>query len=87
VRALSAPVARASVDAVAVDATASDGMLASLVAALRAGGRMMAPVAMRVPEGLLELVRDDEVWVAQLQAAAESVPIPLARGARKPAHE
>jgi uncharacterized protein YbaR (Trm112 family) len=81
-----APVAHGSVDAVAVGADASGEMLASLVASLKASARVVGPIALVVPEGLTELVRDDEIWVAQLQAPPASGPVPLARGGRRP-HE
>jgi uncharacterized protein YbaR (Trm112 family) len=83
VRAARAPLAHGSVDAVAVDGGATESMLASLLAALRSGGRMIAPVSMRVPDGLVELARDAEVWVAQLQAATESAPVALSRGVKR----
>jgi uncharacterized protein YbaR (Trm112 family) len=80
VRAALAPLAHASVDAVALDGAATDAMIASLVASLRAGGRMLGPVAQRVPDGLTELTRDDEIWVATLDATrATSAPVPLGR--------
>lgn len=77
-----APLAHASAHAVAYDAGASDSMVASLIASLRGGGRTLAPVAKSVPDGLVELVRDADVWVAQLQSAAvTSAPIlPTRRG-------
>jgi uncharacterized protein YbaR (Trm112 family) len=79
VRATTAPIARGSVDAVAFDASASEEMIASLVASLKGGGRMLGPAAAPLPNGLTELARDDEVWVAQLQAGAVSSPIQLKR--------
>jgi uncharacterized protein YbaR (Trm112 family) len=42
-------------------------------AALRAGGRLVAPATTPVPEGLNELARDDEVWVAERVAAPRLV--------------
>jgi len=79
-----APVARGSVDAVAVGADASDAMLASLVASLKAGARVVGPIARALPEGLTELARDEEIWVAQLETPAASRPVPIARSARRP---
>jgi uncharacterized protein YbaR (Trm112 family) len=79
VQATAAPIARGSVDAVAFDASASEAMIASLVASLKGGGRMLGPAAAPLPNGLTELARDDEVWVAQLQAGAVSSPIQLKR--------
>ena len=86
VRAESAPFARASVDAVALDANATDTMLASLVASVRAGGRMLGPIAHQVPSGFTELTRDDEVWVAQLETAPASAPVSLGRGPKRNTH-
>jgi uncharacterized protein YbaR (Trm112 family) len=75
-----APLAQGSVDAVAVDATASAAMLESLVRSLRAKGRMLGPVAIAVPDGLVEIARDDEVWVASLDVKVTvSAPVQLKR--------
>lgn len=74
-----APLAHGSVDAVAFDGDASEAMIASLLASLRGGGRMVGPIAVRIPEGLSELARDDAIWVAQLQTAGTSGPVPLTR--------
>jgi uncharacterized protein YbaR (Trm112 family) len=80
VRAVTAPLTRASIDAVAVDANATDEMLASLVATLKGGARMLGPIGRSVAAELIELARDDEVWVAQLApSAAPSRPIQLKR--------
>jgi hypothetical protein len=78
-----APVARASMSAVAVGDAAAGSMLESLVASLKPGGRMMARVRRAVPAGLAELARDGDVWVAQREAsAAESAPVTLSRRSR-----
>jgi uncharacterized protein YbaR (Trm112 family) len=79
VQATAAPLARGSVDAVAFDAAASESMIASLVASLKGGGRMLGPAAAPLPEGLTELARDDDVWVAQLAPGAMSSPVQLKR--------
>ena len=79
VRAASAPLARGSVDAAAFDGSASPAMIASLVASLRPGGRLVAPASTPMPEGATELVRDDDIWVAHVEGAATSAPISLAR--------
>jgi len=79
VRAETAPLARASVDAAAIDAGATADMTASLVASLRTGARVLGPVAMPVPDALVELTRDEEIWVAQLESPAESAPISITR--------
>ena len=78
-----APVARNSMAGVAVGENASGSMLESLVSSLRAGGRMIGSVRLRIPPGLAELARDEEVWVAQREAsAAESAPVTLTRRSR-----
>lgn len=79
VQATTAPLARGSADAVAFDASASEAMVESLVASLKGGGRMLGPAAASLPDGLTELVRDDDVWVAQLAPGSMSSPIKLKR--------
>jgi hypothetical protein len=75
-----APLAAASVNAIAVDGTESNEMLASLRRSLRAGGRLLAPITVSLPPGFVELVRDDDVWVARLDdAAVVSAPISIQR--------
>jgi hypothetical protein len=79
----SAPIAGASMDAVAIDAQVSDAVVARLSAALRGGRRMLGPVARAVPPFLRELVRDDEVWVAELEpGAVTSAPVLPTRRSR-----
>ncbi len=80
VHAHSAPIARGTMHAAAFDGAATDAMVASLVASLRGGGRLLGPVASRIPEGLRELTRDAEVWVAASEDA--SGPIQLERRRR-----
>ncbi|HEY9225162.1 MAG TPA: hypothetical protein VIP11_00860, partial [Gemmatimonadaceae bacterium] len=83
VRATTAPLAHGSVGAAAFDATATPEMIASLVASLRGGGRLLGPASRDVPAGLTELARDDEVWVAELASSGTtSSPIQLERRAR-----
>lgn len=75
-----APLAQGSVDAVAVDGMASEAMLASLVRALKGKGRMLGPASLSLPEGLVEIARDDEVWVARLDVKVTvSAPVQLKR--------
>ena len=70
------PLAQASIDAVALDAPFSEELFASMRQSLRRGGRVLAPAATPVPDGFIELARDDEVWVARLDdAAIVSAPI------------
>jgi hypothetical protein len=77
-----APVAVGSANGVAIDASATDAMIASLRLALRGGGRMLGVAAMAVPSDFAELARDDDVWVARLEATPSSGPIPITRRAR-----
>ena len=78
-----APLGMASVNAVAIDASASPAMVASLAASLRSGGRMIGPVSVAIPGDLVEIARDDEVWVARLETAATtSAPIRPTRRSR-----
>jgi uncharacterized protein YbaR (Trm112 family) len=80
-----APLAPASIDAVAVDAGADTALLASIRSALRRGGRMLAPVTLSIPEGFSELARDGDVWVARLdESAIVSAPIPILSKRREP---
>ena len=75
-----APLAAASMSAVAIDAPISDEMLGSLCRSLRGGGRLFAAAMLSVPRGFTELARDDEVWVARLDdTATVSAPIALTR--------
>ena len=75
-----APLAQGSVDAIAVDASASEPMIASLVRSLRAKGRMLGPASLAVPEGLVEIARDAQGWVARLDVKETvSAPIQLKR--------
>lgn len=75
-----APLARGSVNAVALDAIADDAMIASLIGSLRSGGRVLGPTSVAVPADLTELARDDEVWVAHAAVqGVTSAPIALRR--------
>jgi uncharacterized protein YbaR (Trm112 family) len=78
-----APLAAASVNAVAVDAGASGPMITSLGRALRGGGRFVGPLSTPLPGDLVEIARDHELWVARLDAAAiVSAPILPTRRSR-----
>lgn len=78
-----APIAAASANAVAVDAGADGAMLASLIRCLRGGGRMVGPASMALPQDLVELARDHELWVARRDAATiVSAPILPTRRSR-----
>ena len=78
-----APFAAASARAAALDASQSDVLVRSVVRALRAGGRVMGPVAMSLPDGVSELTRDDRAWVGEKTTqASEPTPrlVTLKRG-------
>ena len=78
-----APVARGSMDGVALDSGASPQMLESLAGSLRAGGRLAGPVALPLPEAAAELARDDRIWVAeQSEAGGATSPLISLRRAR-----
>ncbi|MEP6494044.1 MAG: hypothetical protein ABJF01_15280 [bacterium] len=70
-----APLARGSAHAIAVDASADAAFIASALASLRPGGRMLGPARMPVPSELVEIVRDSEVWVARFDSTPTSAPI------------
>jgi len=81
------PFAQRSVDAAAFDGSLSpdarDSTLLALQQTLRNNGRMLATEDLAVPDGLTELARDDDVWVAELNAAPTiSRPVPLQRKGR-----
>ena len=60
------PVADGSLRGVALDeATATPARLDAAVRALRPGGRLVAPTGVALPEGVRELARDAEHWVAE----------------------
>lgn len=78
-----APLARGSMDAVALDADASPQMLESLAASLRAGGRLVGPVGLPLPEIGAELARDDRIWVAERsESGGATSPLIALRRAR-----
>jgi hypothetical protein len=82
VRAPIAPVAPGWADAAAADRGADAAMVESLRASLRGGGRLLATLDADVPPGFVELARDAEVWVAQLDpAAVAGVPVGISRRA------
>ncbi len=82
VRAPVAPVAPGWADAVAIDDGASDAMADSLRASLRGGGRLLAAAGSEIPPGFVELARDGDVWVAEMDpSAAASPPVTLFRRA------
>jgi uncharacterized protein YbaR (Trm112 family) len=63
------PLGVATLAAAAVSArVATPSLLASVVRAMKAGGRIVAPIAVALPAGVRELARDDREWVGEVQA-------------------
>ena len=74
IRAKAIPFAEGSARAFALDNSSSKEIIASGVRAVRTGGRVLGPATLSVPEGVRELVRDDEVWVGEKTAASSPTP-------------
>ena len=74
-----APIARGSMDAVALDSPASPEMIESLVALPRGGGRIAGAIDLPVPADTSELTRDQRIWVAERSEAATSPLVSLRR--------
>ncbi len=53
--------------------------MANLATAVRAGGRIVAPVEVPLPDGVAELARDTREWVAERSRERVSAPMPLRR--------
>lgn len=47
----------------------------AIVAAVRSGGRLLGPTTMPLPDGVQEIARDEEVWVAERVASLPIVPL------------
>ncbi|AMW04338.1 hypothetical protein [Gemmatimonas phototrophica] len=68
------PLGVATLAAAAVDAThATPAMLASVIRAVQQGGHVIAPAETPLPDGLKELARDGEEWVAEVTARASGL--------------
>ena len=72
------PLARECLDGIALDSAAAD-LVESGARALKRAARMVAPVGAEVPEGLVELARDDSYWVAVREGGSASAPVQIAR--------
>jgi hypothetical protein len=68
------PFATGSARALAIDESSTQTVVASGVRAVRAGGRVIGPARIAVPEGVTEIVRDDTVWVGEKTAAPDGAP-------------
>ncbi len=78
-----APFAPGSLRGAAFSVTAGAGVVASVVAAVRPGGRLMAPLSLAVPSGVTELARDAHGWVGARQAETSAIPVSLSRAPRQ----
>ena len=68
------PLATGSLRAVAVDAAStSPAAIEEAARLVRSGGRLLAPAAAAVPDGVRELARDAEWWVGERGATPSSV--------------
>jgi uncharacterized protein YbaR (Trm112 family) len=77
--AVTAPIARGSMDAAALGSGASPGMVDSLVASVRGGGRIVGPRDLPPPGDAAELTRDDRIWVAERTEGATAPLVSLRR--------
>jgi uncharacterized protein YbaR (Trm112 family) len=68
------PFAAGSARALALDEPASRDFVRSAVRAVRAGGRVLGPATLELPEGVTELVRDERMWVGEKTAASDATP-------------
>jgi uncharacterized protein YbaR (Trm112 family) len=68
------PLAAGSARAAAIDDTLSASEVAAIVRAIRSQGRLVGPAGAAVPEGVVELVRDDHLWVGEKATAPGEVP-------------
>ena len=69
----------------ALSADVSRAVADSVVSAVRPGGRVMGPVSVPLPGGVVELARDAYGWVGTRHSEPTSVPVSLARGRRQEA--
>lgn len=76
------PLAAGSARAIAVD-VAPAPVVASAVRATAAGGRVVAPAGLEVPDDVRELARDERVWVGERVAALPLVSLHVRRGATR----
>lgn len=68
------PLGVATLDAAALDAAHHDPtFVASVVRAIRAKGRLVAPRHLPLPDGVQELARDEHEWVGEVMAQASGL--------------
>ena len=63
------PLAAGTAHAAAMDERIAGALAQSVVRVVRAGGRLVGPVTLPVPDGVREIVRDEQMWVAEKNAA------------------
>ena len=74
------PLAPSSARAIALDDRATPAQLRAGLVVVRPSGRVLAPLALALPDGVSELARDDRQWLAERRVVArESGIIPLER--------
>jgi hypothetical protein len=78
-----APFAPASLRGAALGPAPDPSVVDSVTAALRPGGRLMAPVSLAVPPGVTELARDAHGWVGVRRTEPSATPVSLSRGPRQ----
>lgn len=71
------PIAEGAARAVAIDSVAVNA--ASCVRVVRAGGRVLGPASLPLPDGLREVARDARHWVAERVSSARLVELTRAR--------
>lgn len=72
------PLARECLDGIALDSSDA-GLIESGARALKTGARMVAPAGANVPAGMIELTRDQQVWIAVREGLSSSAPVQIAR--------
>jgi uncharacterized protein YbaR (Trm112 family) len=72
------PLARECLDGIALDSAAWE-LVESGARALKRAARMVAPVGAEIPDGLVELARDESYWIAAREGGSASAPVQIAR--------
>lgn len=67
------PLAAGSTRGIALEENSAPALLVSSLTLLAPGGRLLAPVRLLVPDGLIELARDDRQWLAARETAASGM--------------
>ena len=74
------PLAPSSARAIALDETTKAGQLLGALDVVRPSGRVLAPIALSLPDGVSELARNGRQWLAERRATPrQSGIIPLER--------